>query len=54
MTRAKRKHGSADSVLWAVTLLALCAMTYLMAMNAMVDLGAAAHDAFCTEHGWAV
>ena len=54
MTRAKATRGSIDTVRWIVTILALCVMIYLMAASAMIELGAAAHDAFCPEHGWAV
>jgi len=54
MTKSSGKHSSADTVLWTLTILSLSAMLYLMALNGMIDLGAAAHDAFCAEHGWAV
>ena len=54
MTRAKITSGSVDTVLWIVTILAQFVMIYFMAASAMIELGAAAHDAFCPEHGWAV
>lgn len=54
MTRSDRMPGRADRIGWAITIVCLLGTGYLMAMSGMMDAGAAAHDAFCPEHGWAV
>lgn len=37
-------------------ILAISLMVWIVASSAnlMIDVGAAAHDAFCPDHGWAV
>lgn len=51
MTLGDNRPGPADRTSWTFAAIALAAACFLMAMNGMVDLGAAAHDAFCPEHG---
>ncbi|WP_269514228.1 hypothetical protein [Brevundimonas subvibrioides] len=54
MTGNDTTPGKADRVTWTVTTICVAAMLVLMALNGMIELGSAAHDAFCPEHGWAV
>jgi hypothetical protein len=54
MTRSETAPNRADRITWTVTALCLAGWCVIVAMNGMIDLGAAAHDAFCPEHGWAV
>lgn len=51
MTIGDNRPGLADRVGWTIAAIAMAGACSLMAMNWMVDLGAAAHDAFCPEHG---
>ncbi|WP_428152469.1 hypothetical protein [Brevundimonas sp.] len=53
MTESDNTPGRADRIAWIIAALCMAATCYLMAMNGMIDLGAAAHDAFCPDHGWA-
>ena len=43
-----------DRISWTLAAVCMAGACDLMAMTAMIDVGAAAHDAFCAEHGWAV
>lgn len=54
MTRNDNTPGRADLIAWSITIVCLALMGLAMAANGMIDAGAAAHDAFCPEHGWAV
>lgn len=54
MTKSDNTPGRADRIAWTFAAVCMAAACYLMAMNGMIDLGAAAHDAFCPDHGWAV
>ena len=54
MTRSDNTPGRADRITWTVAAICVAAACYVTAMNGMIDMGAAAHDAFCPDHGWAV
>ena len=54
MTESDNTPSRADRITWTLAALSLAAWLVVMAINGMIDLGAAAHDAFCPEHGWAV
>jgi hypothetical protein len=51
ITYLSSREGKTVAVVLAVTLM----INVLVASaNFMIDVGAAAHDAFCPDHGWAV
>jgi|GEM_PF-5250158 len=50
-TRSKARIGSGSWIAWS----AIAAGFLFIALNSYaLELGAAHHDAFCPEHGWAV
>ncbi len=38
----------------AIVAVSLMVLIVAYSANLMIDVGAAAHDAFCPDHGWAV
>jgi hypothetical protein len=54
MTKTDTRPSRADQIAWAMAATFMALAAYLMAMTWMIDLGAAAHDAFCTDPGVAV
>lgn len=54
MTKTDTRPGRADQIAWAMAATFMALAACLTAMNWMIDLGAAAHDAFCADHGRAV
>ena len=46
--------GGTGRITWRVTAVCVAAMLAMMAVNGTVEIGEAAHDAFCPDHGWAV
>ena len=54
MTESDNRLSQVDRVTWILAAICMAAACYLTAMSGMIDLGAAHHDAFCPDHGWAV
>lgn len=54
MTKTENSPSRADKMAWGMAGIFMAMAAYLTAMTWMIDLGAAAHDAFCGDHGWTV
>ncbi|WP_426040651.1 hypothetical protein [Brevundimonas sp. TWP2-3-4b1] len=51
ITYLSSREGKTVAAIVAVSLMVLIVAS---SANLMIDVGAAAHDAFCPDHGWAV
>lgn len=54
MIKSSYFPGQADIIVVSVMLACLALWGAALAINGMIDLGAAAHDAFCPAHGWII
>ena len=54
MRKSAKAMSTGDQVAWGLTAGCLLLTGLLTLMTYAMDLGAASHDAFCPEHGWAV
>lgn len=49
-----RARSRVSTATWIAYTLVIAGFLYIAAKSYALELGAAHHDAFCPEHGWAV